>query len=200
MDTKNSVPTEERIVKILEVLDTRRYEEVEPDKWKPIPGTGIENECDRCNKVHEVHVRVLLDSGRQAVIGTGCARNESMDVQSRIKSSVSAVMTVKRLMAERDKLSAESARFYAAVKEVRSRQIPTVSYAIEGQREVWTMGDAKVWVSTWADKKERMDCLVSNWQNNRLREEGFTRLFADYPGEIKDLEKRIRRAQAKIED
>lgn len=38
----------DRIVRVLEVRDTRKYEEVEPDKWKPIPGSGIENQCASC--------------------------------------------------------------------------------------------------------------------------------------------------------
>lgn len=47
------------IVRIVRVVDTREYTE-EGDRWVPVPGSGIENECARCGRLYEVHATVEL--------------------------------------------------------------------------------------------------------------------------------------------
>ena len=59
--------------KILDVVDTRTYEEGPDDRWHPVPGSGTVNQCDRCGKNHEVHVLVEDQDGREHVVGTNCA-------------------------------------------------------------------------------------------------------------------------------
>lgn len=75
-------------MKILKIEDTRQYEEGPNDKWIPIPGSGIEHNCQRCNKSHEVHV-IVQDDNLVFTVGTGCAKKEDMisDKQTKIGSS-----------------------------------------------------------------------------------------------------------------
>lgn len=60
---------------ILEVRDTRRYDvdfSGPDERWYPIPGSGLEHQCDRCGRIHEVHAHVIDATGRSGIVGTGC--------------------------------------------------------------------------------------------------------------------------------
>src|SRR4051794_13288432 len=93
-----------KIVRILNVVDTRQYEEGENDRFFPIPGSGQANDCFCCGRSHEVHATVLLEDNSQAVVGTGCASRSDTERAARYGSADSLA---KRLAS----LNAEEARY-----------------------------------------------------------------------------------------
>lgn len=82
MNTANPL----RIVRILSIVDTREFQEISDGVFVAIPGSGIERECSRCGRTHEIHATVELADKTVAVVGTGCARGESMAVQGGLKT------------------------------------------------------------------------------------------------------------------
>ena len=137
------------IARILDVRDTRDRIEV-GDRWVAVPGTGIQRPCDRCGREHEIHVDVELSDGRRANIGLGCAKGESMEVQGRLKSAVSAAKTRSKLRAELAVAQEELATAAQAWREVEALPAPTPELLEEipvshGTRQDWGMGDAQVW-------------------------------------------------------
>jgi hypothetical protein len=93
------MPKNLKITRVLRVVDSRECEEC-GDRWVPVPGTGVQRKCDRCGRLHEVHAYVQLEDGSVAIVGTGCMRGESLEVQGRMKSAASAAKTIARLKAE----------------------------------------------------------------------------------------------------
>lgn len=210
--------TNEDIVKVLKVLDTRNYEEVEPDIWKPIPGTGIENECQRCGRMHEVHAYVQLRDGRTAVIGTGCCKQESMDVQTRIKSAMSAAMTASRLQRQLDKAEKELHDYLmhlAKVKEAMSsvevvQELSPIKVGyLKGQlRPLLRMGEVHVPIhvdsgyesayggATLARRRESeaLELLKIHWIEHEMQKAGFSRQGYLLEEVVSDLKKRLKRA------
>lgn len=94
---------------VLDVVDTRRYEEVDADVWKPIAGSGVENECARCGKLHEVHAHVRDANGTEAVVGTGCMnadRAEVRKLQNKATSTARKAAKEAAATAARDQLAA----------------------------------------------------------------------------------------------
>src|SRR5688572_32930996 len=61
------------VLRIISIIDTREYEEIADGRFAPVPGSGTENECSFCRRLHEVHATVELTDGSTVVIGTGCA-------------------------------------------------------------------------------------------------------------------------------
>ncbi len=163
------------IAKIIAVRDTRDRIEID-DRLVPVPGSGQLRPCDRCGREHEIHVDVELSDGRQANIGSGCAKGESMEVQGRIKSAVSAAKTRSKLRAELALAHAEHARAAQAWREVEALPVPSPELVKEvpGGRQEWAAGDANVWVLPGGSfNAERRQALVNGWQQNRYRERGF---------------------------
>ena len=72
-----------KILRILRVHDTREYEEGPDGKWRPIPGSGVEHECARCGRLHEVHAEVETEGGGFSIVGTGCMGAVDLDVAAR---------------------------------------------------------------------------------------------------------------------
>jgi hypothetical protein len=194
------VPT---IVRILDVRDTRDRIEV-GDRWVPVPGSGQLRPCDRCGREHEIHVDVELSDGSRANIGSGCAKGESMEVQARLKSAVSAAKTRSKLRAELAVAKDEHDRAAAAWREVEALHPPQAELREEvpdarGARQEWGMGDAHVWVlpgSRFND--ERRQALLSGWQNKRYRERGFELLPYSYKLRVDDLEDRLKKIERKL--
>lgn len=135
---------EGKIVKVIEVVDTREFDE---DLEVRLPGTGREHECDRCGRLHEVWVTVELDNGEQAVIGTGCARRDEMAMVRRAVNRA----------ARRDKLARQLARLKADIEvveriaaEVAALPLPPVEFVEAAttkygtQYTRWAMGDVYV--------------------------------------------------------
>lgn len=206
------------IVRIIAVRDTRAYEE-QGDRFVPIPGSGEARECDRCGRDHEVHVDVELSDGRVACIGQGCARGESMDVVSRIKSSVSAAITRARLAAQLAAARVRHARAIAAWVAVEQQPLPR-TVMVERRSDVAVhRGDVELWAfegyterPVWAFcaeggfTAERRQCLINNWRMERYAEHPSTPHgvgggslspwgLAD---EVGDLERRLVKIERKL--
>lgn len=196
-----------KIVKVLKVHDTRDYEEI-GDKWKPIPGSGLLNVCARCNKTHEVHVYVLLEDGSEAIVGSGCCKQESLDVQSRIATSVSAAQSVKKFQGRLAKEQQQLAEFLKAEQEVMSLSLPTIENSMcvvnVGRRkgemiETRKMGDAEV--NLWDGRFDEQDkgILIHHWRENRLQERGF-KYYQGYQLKetVEHTQKQLRKALARL--
>jgi hypothetical protein len=85
-------------MKILKIEDTREYEEGPNDRWIAIAGSGILNQCERCNKDHEVHITVQ-DGEKVYTVGTGCAKKENMISDKQAKSGNSTAKTIAKWQA-----------------------------------------------------------------------------------------------------
>lgn len=195
--------TEPKIVRIVDVRDTRDRVEV-GDKWIPIPGTGQMRPCDRCSKTHEIHVDVELDNGKRANIGSGCAKGESMDVQSRIKSAVSGVKTRSKLAAQLAAAVEEHKRATEAWDRVQAMKPPPVVLIEErpdgrgGILKVLGMGDARVWVHSWSDETERRQSLLGGWRDDQYKKNGPKYSPFMYKQQVADLRDRLAKQDKKL--
>ena len=195
-----SLPT---IARILDVRDTRDRIEID-DRWVPVPGSGDLRPCDRCCREHEIHVDVELSNGQRANIGSGCAKGESMEVQSRLKSAVSAAKTRSKLRAELAVAKDEHARALEAWREVEALQPPPAELREEvpdprGTRQEWGMGDAQVWVLPGSSfGTERRQALLSGWRSKRYRERGFASSPYSYKQKVDDLTDRLAKIERKL--
>ena len=195
-----AIPT---IARIIDVRDTRDRIEV-GDRWVPVPGSGQLRPCDRCCREHEIHVDVELSNGRRANIGSGCAKGESMEVSSRLKSAVSAAKTRSKLRAELAVAQDEYARAAAAWKDVEALRAPSPELreevpGVHGTRQVWGMDDATVWVlpgSTF--DAERRQALLNSWRNKHYRERGFVLPPYSYKQRADDLADRLAKIERKL--
>lgn len=198
-----TTPTFPTIARILDVRDTRDRIEV-GDRLVPVPGSGDLRPCDRCCRDHEIHVDVELSDGRRANIGSGCAKGESMEVQSRLKSAVSAAKTRSKLRGELSVAQDEHARASQAWRDVEALQAPPIELREErpdphGVRQVWGMGDAYVWtLGGRSFDAERRQALLRSWQNERYRERGFGLPPYSYKQRVKDLADRLKKTERKL--
>lgn len=196
-------PTIPTIARILDVRDTRDRIEV-GDRWVPVPSTGHLRPCDRCGREHEIHVDVELSDGRHANIGSGCAKGESMEVQSRLKSAVSAAKTRSKLRAELAVAREDHARATQAWREVEALRAPAPELLEEipdahGARQVWGMGEANVWtIGGRGFDAERHQALLNSWRGSRYRERGFTTQPYSYKQKVDDLTDRLGKIERKL--
>jgi hypothetical protein len=195
-----------KITRILAVRDTRDRIEV-GDRRVAVPGTGDLRPCDRCCREHEIHVDVELSDGRRVNIGSGCAKGESMEIQARLKSAVSAAKTRSKLREELALVQDEQARAAQAWAEVEGLQAPSPALIeeipeVHGTRQIWGMEDARVWTvpgSARGFDAERRQALLSSWLGNRYRERGFDVQPYSYKRRVEDLAKRIAKIESKLE-
>lgn len=191
------------ISRILDVRDTRDRIEV-GDRWVPVPGSGQLRPCDRCGREHEIHVDVELSDGTRANIGSGCAKGESMEVQSRLKSAVSAAKTRSRLRSELVVAKDDHARSLEAWHEVEALHPPPIELREEvpdprGTRQEWGMGDSHVWVLPGSSfGAERRQALLSGWRSKRYRERGFELSPYSYKQKVDDLTDRLKKIERKL--
>jgi hypothetical protein len=149
---------------------------------------------------------VELSNGRRANIGSGCAKGETMEVQSRLKSAVSAAKTRSKLRAELAVARDEHARARMAWREVEKLAVPSPTLEEEfpdphgrGLRQVWSMGDANVWVLPGSSfNAERRQALLNSWSGNRSRERGYTLPPYNYERHVEDLAGRLAKIEHKI--
>ena len=197
---KLPIPT---ITRILDVRDTRDRIEV-GDRLVPVPGSGDLRPCDRCCREHEIHVDVELSDGRRANIGSGCAKGESMEVQSRLKSAVSAAKTRSRLRGELAVARDEHTRAAQTWRDVEALHAPPPELLEEipdahGTRQIWGMGDSNVWtLGGRGFDAERRQALLSSWRNKRYRERGFELPPYSYKQRMDDLSDRLAKIERKL--
>jgi hypothetical protein len=191
------------IARILAVRDTRDVIEV-GDRFVPVPGSGVLRPCDRCGREHEIHVDVELSDGRQANIGSGCAKGESMEVQSRLKSAVSAAKTRSKLRVELELAKAQLAKSEQAWRAVQALPLPPAVLLEEipgarGKRQIWGMGDANVWVLPGSGfGAERRQALEGGWQSKRYEERGFRSRPYSFQQTVDDLTDRLAKIERKL--
>jgi len=187
-----------KIVEILSVIDTREYEEVADGVFKPIAGSGNENECARCGRMHEVHAHVRLESGETAVVGTGCMRGESVETTKAVTKAANAAKRLAALKAEYKKLTEELAAWDAAWEEVLSLTPPEPVRAMhrwQKGEEVIRIGDAVLFVRHIRGPEPtrgEMDGLIHDWRLKRMEATGL-RHPAQVASYLKEVEKRIRK-------
>jgi hypothetical protein len=199
---KPDIPT---IKRILDVRDTRDRMEIN-DRWVSIPGTGQIRPCDRCCREHEIHVDVELSDGKRANIGSGCAKGETMEVQARLKSAVSAAKTRSRLAAELEAAKQDHAKAQKAWRDIEALTPPKAELVEEtpdksgrGDRQVWTMGDARVWAYLPGGfDSERRQTLLNGWRTRRYEEQGFKMSPYWFAQRVEDLEDRLKKIERKL--
>ena len=188
-----------RIVRVLDVVDTREYEE-QGDGFVPVVGSGSPRDCDRCGRLHEVHAHVALDDGSEACVGTGCMRQDEAEVACRVRSMARRASSLARLRRERAALAAAVAAYGAAWCSVCALPMPPVEYGTEELFDGRTcpelrMGTEKVSCMFCGpgrdDWSERAECIEDVWRRARMRERGFERR----PGGLDDLDRRIARLE-----
>jgi len=193
-----------RIVRVLEVVDTREYEE-EGDRFVPVVGSGSPRDCDRCGRLHEVHAHVELDDGSEACVGTGCMRQDEADVASRVRSMARRASSLARLHRERAALAAAVAAYEAAWSDVAALPTPPVEYGTEELFDGRTCPELRMGLEKVScmfcgpgrdDWAERAECLDDVWRRARMHERGFERR----PGGLDDLDRRIARLERAQED
>jgi hypothetical protein len=191
------------IVKILDVRDTRDRIEV-GDRLVPVPGSGVLRPCDRCGREHEIHVDVELSDGTRANIGSGCAKGESMEVQGRLKSAVSAAKTRSRLRAE---LAVAQEAYAGAAKAWREAEALTAPPPVlveeipetRGPRQIWSMDDSVVWtLAGHPFDAERRQALLSGWRRKRYLDLGFELPPYSYKLRVDDLTDRLAKIERKL--
>lgn len=195
------------IVRIIAVCDTREREEI-GERFVPIPGSGSIRSCDRCNRDHEIHVEVELSDGRTTVVGQGCAKSESMEMQGKIKSAISAAKTYARLAAELASArvalnSAEDAWAVVQAMPLPGEPVPTKQIPDDYGRAptlVYELADARVWCRGGLLDEERRRALVNDWRQRRYREAGQDRDPWSHRNTVVDLEMRLARAERRMRD
>lgn len=156
--------------RIVRVTDTRTYEE-QGDRWVPIPGSGVESECARCNRIHEIHAEIIDATGRGAIVGVGCMHATTAE-QRRLSSK--ATRTARRAAKERAQAAARE-EFDAHRAAIDALPFPVerverVDSDWPGARQEWRLDGARVMVAAWNNPDERMDCLERAWRRRRMHE------------------------------
>jgi hypothetical protein len=205
----NAAPNLRKIVKVLEVIDTREYIE-DGDRFRPVAGSGVEHVCERCGRSHEVHAHVLLDDGREAVVGVSCAKREDAEIVKRLQSYDRAAKRLARLRAELVAAKAEAALYEEADRKARALPKPPVTFKVHvGQHGEdagkewgeWNMGDAYVWdlsSNKGGDLGEaRRYQLEESWIDKR-RAEFLGKPYAFRPVKAGYIEKDIRALEERL--
>lgn len=208
--------------KILDIVDTRTYEEGPDDRWHPVPGSGTVNQCDRCGKEHEVHVVVEDQDGKEHVVGTSCA-HATGPLAKRMASAVSTTHRLKSLRSQLVLAEEYQVKREEAVKQLEPQfpgwdEAPAPDLTDTGgpKRVIWTTKDglAKVWVTVrrdedkpeWESQRdwdrrrqeehdEREWCLRDAWLRDRLHQE-----VGDPPGtpDVATLLDEIAKTEARL--
>jgi len=203
-----------RIVKVISVVDTREYVEMEDGKWHPVVGSGTEHVCQRCGKFHEVHATVECEDGSQMVVGTACAKQEfSEAARKQLGRKDNASKRLKALVAKREKGLAEQKAWDDALALVMQKPAPEPVVTPQSSetrpggrldRAEIRIGDAAVTafatngVPDPAQLKERIQQATQRYYQKRVEELGFpsTRPWFD----AYENQKAIDRAKATLEE
>ena len=162
-------------VKVIEVIDTRTYEEGPDDRWHPVPGSGTVNQCDRCGKDHEVHVVVEDGDGHSHVVGSSCAHADG-PLAKRMASVVSATQKLAALRGQLAVAEAYWAKRSAAEAELGPKfpgwdesPAPSLVGPADPRAVVWATKDgfAKVRVLTYPDEARPEWEQPADWERRR---------------------------------
>ena len=212
-----------KIKKIISVEDTREWEEGPDDRWYPVPGSGVKNNCGRCGREHEVHAIVLLDDDKsQMIVGTGCMKADEAEVATQVRSILNSQKTLRKLRCELRKKIDLAKRCVEIRNQVAGLNIPEIvvedspgngrlvgrKVDYEGQRtRTYWCGDGFAFMRYGSFSndhedlrrvEEREQCARNSWTRNREREFGMTSAMEYAAGSVSDLEKRIKKIEEKI--
>lgn len=195
MSTTQTNQVLEQIVKILEVVDTREYEEID-DRWVPIRGSGTESFCARCGRPHEVHATVELLDKRTAVVGTGCMKGCSLEKAA--KAGASAAKTIAKWECQLADLESKAKKYATISAQVDRIKLPPVE--IEDAKGKWgahwrvSMGDQEMFSRERERKRALKDSereLLRWWRNARMKERGMDYRHRSAGREAKDLKRKL---------
>lgn len=175
--------SKEKIVRIIEVVDTREYEQV-GERWVAIRGSGESHTCDRCGRQHEVLASVELDSGKRAVVGTGCMTKDEVAPSTKMRLERRA-KRVKSLNTQLDHWYKLDEEYKEIKKKVSKMKLPeyTVSNADldysndKVRRDKYTMGDISAYnmkPDKNGEKYYTLYLLEGRWRAARENELGIT--------------------------
>ena len=175
------------IIEILSVVDTREYELV-GDKCVAIPDSGIDHECSRCGKLHQVHAHVRLEDNTTAVVGTGCMKNASMELVRELNRAVTTAKKTAKLNAQLKRLTVLKDDYAVIIKAVASLPLPEIRYEsdpVDGwNRTFIVMGDTRrIYDSNHAVADELS--VRHAWTEARATELGAT---YDHKNAVKELQ------------
>jgi hypothetical protein len=170
-----------KITRIIRIEDTRQYEEGPDDRWYPIPGSGVENQCARCGRMHEVHALVELEDNTSAVVGTGCARGDDLIKCAQFASAANAAKRLRGLRAKLAKAEANAAIYSEALRVVDALTPPAAVWTkapnkcSAGDHHVIAVGEGKAYSYqpgelSPSDRREREDCARNGWRAARMTE------------------------------
>lgn len=165
---------------IVKVVDTRDFMEID-DRWVALAGSGEARECDRCDRVHEVHAHVIDANGLSFVVGTGCMDATKSEASKAARGATNAA----RKAARREAAAALAAELAAAEATVAALVFPAdrvesgMDAAVTGTaRWFWTVDGASAYWFPYTDGEgpdaakvaERLGCVEDNWRRDRLHE------------------------------
>lgn len=155
------------ITKVLSVVDTREWDDNQ-EPPKPIPGSGDPRQCDRCTRTHEVHVNVQLDTGAEACIGSGCARQNEMGMVRKAVASAANVDRRTKQLAKDEKLLGQARVVQAEVDALPLPEIVDEGRDALGTR--WAMGAVHVWQHDEGPiSDERRAALEGSWREDQYK-------------------------------
>jgi hypothetical protein len=202
--SKGGLPPDQ-IVRILDVVDTREYEEIADGVFKPVRGSGNESFCARCGRPHEVHATVELQDKRTAVVGTGCMKGSRLEKEA--KAGASAAKTIARWEAELAQLEATAKKYKTIQAQVdKMRPPPAEEIPIkDGDLRIKVkVGDAKsyVWPIRSKSTKESLqmakDQAVTHWRRKRMEERGMSHRQLVAGDHAKELKRKLDKKKAAL--
>lgn len=168
--------TDLRIARVLQVEDTREWEERSDDRWYPIPGSGTENHCERCGRRHEVWVYVELSDGSKRILGSGCAGKLDPFGTSRFTRVESALERLRELYAKHRRLAGEADEYERVALEVAALEPPPCERTRQpraygtGEEDVLRCGDGYVRLDGgWISRREE-EAAIWDWRRKRHAE------------------------------
>jgi len=191
------------IVKILDVVDTRDYEEID-DRWVPIKGSGTESWCARCGRPHEVHATVQLADKRTAVVGTNCMKGSSLLPTA--KAGASAAKTIAKWERKLAALKDRAKKYSTIWKQIQKMQPPPVEVGPSGGKYGTNFkvscGDAFVYSRRKTEAEARKDSgfgVTHDWRERRLAERGMSYRDRAAGREAEELERKLKAKKRALE-
>lgn len=185
-------------LEIVEVVDTREYEEGPDGKMRAIRGSGNERQCDRCARTHEVHATVKDAAGNTAVVGTGCMKGTSLEKP--LQRAASSAKRQARMAAELRNLEQKMVHAQRLRAEVAALAEPPV---VEGPPKWggianYSMGDESLEIRAERDRQALVNQLRNVWQESRMRDRGVRAMdVARWSGRIAELHRKLGEGFAK---
>lgn len=191
-----------RIARVLQVEDTRQWEERSDDRWYPIPGSGSENHCERCGRRHEVWVHVELTDGSRRIFGTGCAGKMDPVGTSRFARVETALERLRELYAKMRRLLAEAEEYERVAIDVAALQPPPCERVRQprryggGDEDVLRCGDG--WVRIDGGWVSPRDEAAAIWDWRRLRHAERTRVTNHPARKIDEVSRDVAKTERRL--